>query len=45
LERLRRLRDQRQTPYPPELTTPKVRPTGTAKEGKKGRKKRRKKAQ
>jgi hypothetical protein len=44
LERLRRLRDHRQKPYPPELTTPKARPTGTTKEGKKGLKKRRKKA-
>ena len=44
LERLRRLRDQRQTPYPPELTTPKARPTGTTKEGKRGLKERRKKA-
>jgi hypothetical protein len=44
LERLRRLRDHRQTPYPSELTTPKSRPTGTTKEGKKGLKDRQKEA-
>lgn len=40
LERLRRLRDQRQTPFPAELTTPKARPTPQAKgRGKAGKKK------
>src|SRR5262249_3271579 len=43
LGRLRKLRDRRQTPYPPELTRPKARPSATTK-GKQGPKGRKKKA-